>query len=253
MVVSGPSATWGKLKHLGGPRECESDMTAEAAKPDRVIRTGIREGGGSAWNPGFLPSLAPLQQKAPFPVRTPHRLTARTQSSAPSHCSAGLPTSGCWRPPASPHTGACPSPAPALVVPARPFSPPNRQTRAGSGCCPSGTTGGSERSSQPRTRSAWTAVCSRCFEAPSKQKPTLGSPPRFLDFTLTSRKRGVELGQADYCPNHFLRERKGGGSTKQVRLSIRMSSFYQEEPTRYLRTWMTAVFTLQPGPWCKST
>lgn len=46
---------------------------------------------------GSPPSLAPLQQKAPFPVpvRTPHRRTARTQSSAPSHCSAGLPTSGC--------------------------------------------------------------------------------------------------------------------------------------------------------------
>lgn len=41
------------------------------------------------------PSLAPLQQKAPFavPVRTQHRGTARTQSSAPSRSSAGLPAS----------------------------------------------------------------------------------------------------------------------------------------------------------------
>ena len=95
MVVPGPSDTWGKLKHLGDPRECESDMTAEAAKPDRGIRTGTREGGGSAWNPGFPPPLAPLQQKAPFavPVRTQHRGTARTQSSAPSRSSAGLPAS----------------------------------------------------------------------------------------------------------------------------------------------------------------
>lgn len=230
-------------------------MTAEAAKPDRVIRTGIREGGGSAWNPGFPPisrsspakgSLSSARANPASPDRQDPEL--RT---FPLLC--GSPHVWLWRLPASPHTGACLSPAPALVVPRRPFSPPNRQTRAGSGCCPSGTTGGSEQSSQPRTQSAWTAVCSRCFEAPSKQKPTLGSPPSFLDFILTSRKRGVELGQADYCPNHFLRERKGGGSTKQVRLSIRMSSFYQEEPTRYLRTRTTAVFTLQPGPWCKST
>ncbi|MXQ87850.1 hypothetical protein E5288_WYG015300 [Bos mutus] len=41
MVVPGPSDTWGKLKHLGDPRECESDMTAEAAKPDRGIRTVV--------------------------------------------------------------------------------------------------------------------------------------------------------------------------------------------------------------------
>lgn len=69
-VVPGPSDTWGKLKHLGDPRECESDMTAEAAKPDRGIRTGTREGGGSAWNPGFPPPLSLLSSKR-LPLRCP--------------------------------------------------------------------------------------------------------------------------------------------------------------------------------------
>lgn len=133
MVVPGPSDPRGKLKHFGDPRECESDVTAEAAGAARGFGTGICEGGGSAWNPGFPPISAngKLPSWCPVPGRPQHqRPEGRDRRDPePRHLPAPLePTVGScwlWRPPASPHTGACPSPAPGLAVPPRPFSPPN--------------------------------------------------------------------------------------------------------------------------------
>lgn len=173
----------GEAEALRGPRECESDMTAEAAKS--LTESSGQVSAREEDQPGtqdFPISRSSPAKGLPFPVRTPHALTA---------CDPELRTFPllCWLPRLwlleaaglSSHGGLSES-SPAPRSP-RVLLSPNRQTRAGPGAACWDHRAGSERSSQPRTRPAWTAACSRCFEAPSKQKPTLGSPRRFLDFT----------------------------------------------------------------------
>lgn len=184
MVVSGPSDTWGKLA-LRRPERCVNLTWQRAAKPGQIILTGIPSRGGSAWNPGS-PHLPPFQQKVSSGANSWHA-QRQDPEPAPSHCSAGLPrlaASG-RRPP--PHTGACPSPA-QPCGPRRPFSPPNRQTSSRLRCCPSWTTGALSGPASPGPRSAWTSL-QPLFWSSFQAEANTGEPPRFLDFTLTSRKR----------------------------------------------------------------
>lgn len=79
---------------------------------------------------------------------------------------------------------------------------------------------------------------------PSRKANTGEPPSRFRRIFTVQQEEGCRA-RSSRLLSKPLSQRKEGRRFNQTgqTSSIRMSSFYQEEPTRYLRTWMTAAFT----------